>query len=222
MSKPDSKSGKQAPGNPPGDQTVPSEDAPKDPVEILDEESGRDQAESQATTDPLSQLRDERDKLQNQLQRTLADLQNFRKRRGQERADARRSGIEDFTLDLLPVLDNFHLATDFGAEAGQDADQSMQEGLLMVKSLFESVFERNNIVEIPAVGEPFDPSVHEAVGIDPDPSGPEGTVTRVLQKGYSIDGKVLRPSRVMVGGARNPEEVPVDESSPANTEREDA
>ena len=219
MSKPDSKSAEQPTGSPTGDQTPPREDESMDPIEILDAESGVGQSEAdpQVATDPLTTIRDERDRLQNQLQRTLADLQNFRKRRAQERAEARRSGIEEFTLDLLPVLDNFHLATEIGAEADEAGD-SMQEGLLMVKSLFDKVFERHNIVEIPAVGETFDPSVHEAVGIDPDPSGQAGTVTRVLQKGYSIDGRVVRPSKVMVGGAPNTEGGPADKGSQENSD----
>ena len=78
---------------------------------------------------------------------------------------------------------------------------SMREGLLMVRSLLGGVFERYGVVEIPAVDTPFDPAVHEAVGIDPDPDAEEGLVTKVVQRGYRIDDKVLRPSRVMVGGA---------------------
>ncbi len=149
----------------------------------------------------LERLADERDRLQDQLQRTLADLQNFRKRRAQEMADVRRTAIEAMSMELLPVLDNFHLATSFDADAGAEAMQSMQSGLQMIRGMLESVFQRHGVDEIPATGAKFDPNVHEAVGIDPDPEAEDGTVTQIIQRGYQIDGKVIRPSRVMVGGA---------------------
>jgi molecular chaperone GrpE len=165
------------------------------------ETAAEDSAPSEAELDPIARLQVERDQLHNQLQRTLADLQNFRKRRVQEMGDARRGATEALVGELLPVLDNFHLATDYDADSGGGAANSIREGLLMVRSLLEGVFERHGVVEIPAAGAPFDPAVHEAVGIDPDPDAEEGVVTKIVQRGYTIDGKVLRPTRVMVGGA---------------------
>jgi len=105
------------------------------------------------------------------------------------------------TMELLPVLDNFHLATTVGETTGEEAMQSMRDGLEMVRGMLESVFERHGVQEIPADGATFDPLVHEAVGIAPDPDAREGLVTQILQRGYSMDGKVIRPTRVMVGGA---------------------
>jgi molecular chaperone GrpE len=168
---------------------------------------GREGAEAAPGTgatpnDELAQIAQERDKLHAQLQRTLADLQNFRKRRAQEMAEARQSGIESVASELLPVLDSFHLATDYDPEAGENPTGSMREGLLMVKGILEGVFQRHGIEEIPAQGERFDPAVHEAVGIDPRPEAEEGRVTVVMQRGYRFDNqRVIRPTRVMVGGA---------------------
>lgn len=162
----------------------------------------------EAQKDPTAALREERDKLERQLQRTLADLQNFRRRRVQEMADARKTAIEGLAAEMLPVLDNFHLATEYGSDTGEAAMSSMREGLLMVRRMLEGVFERHGVTEIPAQGEPFDPKRHEAVGIDPDPDAEKGVITRVLQRGYQIDGKVIRPARVMVGGS---------ETAPAET-----
>jgi len=158
------------------------------------------QDDTEASKTPQQKLAEERDKLQSQLQRTLADLQNFRKRRAQEMTNVRRTAIEAMAADLLPVLDNFHLATTIGSSTGDEATRSMQEGLEMVRGMLESVFERYGVQEIPADGTRFDPLVHEAVGIDPDPEAEEGVVTQIIQRGYSIDGKVIRPTRVMVGG----------------------
>ncbi|MCB9869390.1 MAG: nucleotide exchange factor GrpE [Planctomycetes bacterium] len=154
----------------------------------------------EASTDDLATLTAERDQLAAQLQRTLADLQNFRKRRAQEMAEARKSAIETLTSEMLPVLDNFHLATEIGQQTGDAAVQSIRDGLLMVQGLLQGVFERHGVREISAEGELFDPTVHEAVGIDPDPQAPSGKVTAVLQKGYTLEGRVIRPTRVMVGG----------------------
>jgi molecular chaperone GrpE len=151
--------------------------------------------------DPLTRLTQERDQLERQLQRTLADLQNFRKRRVQEMADARRASIEALVGEMLPVLDNFHLALDYESPEDGTATQSMREGLIMVRSLLEGVFERHGVTEIQAAGATFDPAVHEAVGVDPDPDAAEGVITKIIQRGYNIDGRVLRPTRVMVGGA---------------------
>lgn len=163
-------------------------------------EDTADLDDSETSKTPQQKLAEERDKLQSQLQRTLADLQNFRKRRAQEMTDVRRAAIEAMTADLLPILDNFHLATTIGSSTGDEATRSIQEGLEMVRGMLESVFERYGVQEIPADGTRFDPLVHEAVGIDPDPEAEEGVVTQILQRGYSIDGKVIRPTRVMVGG----------------------
>ena len=152
-------------------------------------------------SDPMAKLQAERDQLHNQLQRTLADLQNFRKRRVQEMGDARRAATEALVAELLPVLDSFYLATDYEDASDDAAVHSMREGMLMVRTLLEGVFERHGVIEIEAAGTKFDPAVHEAVGIDPDPNAAEGVVSRVMQRGYTIEGKVLRPTRVMVGGA---------------------
>lgn len=185
------------------------EDSDQDPHLSADAEghaepTSAETADASGQKDPLDALREERDQLHNQLQRTLADLQNFRKRRVQEMADARRSATEALVGELLPVLDNFHLATDFDAsneDQGDSAMSSMREGLLMVRSLLEGVFERHGVVEIQAAGAKFDPSFHEAVGVDPNPEAAEGVVSQVMQRGYTLEGRILRPSRVMVGGA---------------------
>ena len=184
------------------------ESAAGDVEGTVEESSTSESTDSQAPEDSMSphdKLSEERDKLHAQLQRTLADLQNFRKRRAQEMTDVRRTAVEAMTTELLPVLDNFHLATTFGTSTGDEAMKSMQDGLEMVRGMLESVLQRNGVEEIPTDNAKFDPLIHEAVGIDPDPEAKEGVITQVLQRGYQIDGKVIRPTRVMVGGAASSE-----------------
>lgn len=147
---------------------------------------------------------DEKARLEAQLRRSMADLANLRKRMHREADEARRRAVEALTAELLPVLDNFHLA--LGVKDQQEAAQGtfdpevVVEGMRMVKSLLESVLERHGLQEIPAEGRPFDPNRHEAVGVDTESDADAGRVTQVMQRGYMLGDKVLRASRVMVRG----------------------
>ena len=185
-------------------EEAPEESTAEDAQGSVEESPNPESADPNTSEDsdsPHAKLSEERDKLHAQLQRTLADLQNFRKRRAQEMTEVRRTAVEAMTTELLPILDNFHLATTFGASTGDEAMKSMQDGLEMVRGMLESVLQRNGVEEIPADTARFDPLIHEAVGIDPDPEAEEGVITQILQRGYQIAGKVIRPTRVMVGGA---------------------
>ncbi len=148
-------------------------------------------------------------KAEDQLRRAMADLANFQRRRIKEIDETRQRTLEAVTGELLPVLDNFHLA--LGAtEQGERQDgfdvQTIVEGMRMVRSMLESVLERHGLSEIRTAGEKFDPALHEAVGVDQESDADPGTVTRVVQRGYRLGDKILRPSRVMV----RPDESPTD------------
>ncbi len=164
--------------------------------------------------DELSRVKQERDKHHDQLQRTLADLQNFRKRRGQEMAEIRMLAVEGLAAELLPVLDNFHLATraanDAASDAGSDAAnvdnnegagaKAVREGLAMVKAMLEGVLERHGLREIPAAGQAFDPTLHEAVGLCDTTHVQPGQVAKVILSGYFLGDRVLRHAKVLVAG----------------------
>lgn len=137
---------------------------------------------------------------ESQLKRAMADLQNIRKRHAKEMDEARKRALEGLATELLPVLDNFHLAL-----VARDQDQapeehrdSMVEGLTMVRSLLEGVLERHGLSEIPSLGEVFDPNLHEAVGVDEETTVESGRVSRVMQRGYTMSGRVIRPAKVFV------------------------
>jgi molecular chaperone GrpE len=139
-----------------------------------------------------------------QLRRSMADLANLRKRMHREVDEARRRALEGLTAELLPVLDNFHLALGVKDQqetgSGSFDPDAVVEGMRMVKSLLESVLERHGLSEIPADGCSFDPNLHEAVGVDTISDAAAGQVTQVVQRGYRIGDKVLRASRVLVRG----------------------
>ncbi len=160
--------------------------------------------------DELSRVKQERDKHHDQLQRTLADLQNFRKRRGQEMAEIRMLAVEGLAAELLPVLDNFHLATRAANDATSDAAnddnnerdgaRAVREGLAMVKAMLEGVLERHGLREIPAAGQAFDHTLHEAVGLCDSTDVQPGHVAKVVLTGYFLGDRVLRHAKVLVAG----------------------
>jgi molecular chaperone GrpE len=176
-----------------------------EPPDATDDEStkGEPTVEIPAHEREFARLRDERDNLEQQLQRTLADTANMRRRQKQEMDDSRRRVLEGMTQELLPVLDTFTMA--LAAADAENADpKTIVEGIKMVRTLLSGVLERHGLVEIPALGHAFDPLRHEAVGVEPDASVPEGQILRVLQTGYLLSERVVRHSRVIVAGPAHP------------------
>jgi molecular chaperone GrpE len=129
--------------------------------------------------------------------RTLADFENYRKRSDREKADFYKYAMQGVLKDLLPVLDNFDRALDH-AEEGDDFHKGV---LLIYKQLFE-VLKKHGLKTIDEAGVPFDPNFHEAVVREEDSTVPSHTVTAVLQKGYFLHDRLLRPAmvKVAVGG----------------------
>lgn len=129
--------------------------------------------------------------------RALADFENFRKRSEREKADFFRYATASVLRDVLPVLDNFDRALEH-AEEGDD----FHKGVLMIyKQLFDAL-QKNGLRPIDEAGVSFDPNIHEAVVREEDESVPNHTVLSILQKGYFLHDRLLRPAlvRVAVGG----------------------
>jgi molecular chaperone GrpE len=142
-------------------------------------------------------MRAENQQLKDRYLRTLADFENFRKRAEREKSDFRRYALADAMRALLPVLDNFDRALEH-AEGGDEFHKGV---LLIYKQLFDTL-ERNGLKTIDESGVRFDPNIHEGVIREDDPSVPNQTVTGVLQKGYFLHDRLLRPAmvKVAVGG----------------------
>jgi molecular chaperone GrpE len=130
--------------------------------------------------------------------RTLADFENFRKRMEREKADFFKYALGSTLKDLLPVLDNF----DRALEHAEEMDDFHKGVALIYKQLFD-VLQRHGVKPIDQNGVRFDPNIHEAVVREEDPSVPNHTVVAVLQKGYFLHDRLLRPAlvKVAVGGA---------------------
>lgn len=155
----------------------------------------------------IAQLEAEKADLKDKLLRTLAEMENLRRRTEREVADARAYAITAFARDILNVSDNIRRALE-----AIPADQRTSEGPLKAfadgidltdRELLKTLG-RHGVKEISPQGEKFDPNLHQAMFEIPDPSVPNGTVVQVVQTGFSIGDRVLRPALVGVskGGAR--------------------
>lgn len=135
--------------------------------------------------------------LRDRYMRTLADFENFRKRSEREKTDFFRYALAGTIKDLLPVLDNFDRALEHAA----DGDEFHKGVALIYKQLFD-MLQKHGLKPIEESGVRFDPNLHEAVVREEDPSVPSQTVVAILQKGYFLDDRLLRPAlvKVAVGG----------------------
>ena len=124
--------------------------------------------------------------------RLMADFQNYKKRVEKEKRDLYSYANEKIMGDLLTVMDNFERALE------HDADENFKEGIEMIFKQLQDVLEKSGLAEIPALGEEFDPNVHSAVMTEETEDYESGKVSGVMQKGYTLNGKVIRPSMVKV------------------------
>lgn len=127
--------------------------------------------------------------------RLAAELENVRRRSARELESARRFALERFAGELLPVADSLELAL----ASAEDAPESVREGLEMTLKQLRDVFARHQIEGVtPAVGEPFDPEQHEAMATQPSEETAPDHILHVVQKGYRLHERLLRPARVIV------------------------
>ena len=151
--------------------------------------------------DPVVRLEGEVAELKNQLLRALAETENLRRRAARERDDAVKFAAVPLIKDVLAVADNLHRAlVSVPAEAAEGSDQlkTLLDGVEMTEKELQSVFARHGIERIEPIGERLDPHFHEALFEIPDPSVPAGTVLRVLQAGYRLRERLIRPAQVGV------------------------
>lgn len=144
----------------------------------------------------IERLDGERKSLEDQLLRTMAEFQNFRRRKEQEADQLRTYATEKLVTSLLPVLDNFE-RTMAALESGAPIE-SVIEGVRLVDRQFRSVLESNNVKRIESHGQPFDPDFHEAIAAEESHELPENTVVGEVEPGYRLADKVIRPARVRV------------------------
>jgi len=159
---------------------------------------GSDPAEAPeaASEDPLTAAQRERDEYLALAQRAQADFENYRKRAAREAAAATQRAKSGLVGELLPVVDNLERALGSASEA----EEQLAGGVRLVHSELVAVLNRNGVEQYDPAGEKFDPAVHEALSTREHEDAEPGVVLDVVEKGYRLNGNVLRPARVVVSG----------------------
>ena len=140
--------------------------------------------------------------------RLAAELDNLRRRTQREIENERRAALERCVLEFLPVKDGLDLGL---AAAGGAADAAkLADGMQATQRLFASALERLGVEELDPTGQAFDPELHEAMMVQPSADHPDGTVLAVVQRGYRVAGRVIRPARVVVSSRPGADHVQVD------------
>ncbi len=177
-----------------------------------DEQGSEMAADTESTTDELSseelqaQLAEQRGQTTmylDHLQRLQAEFDNYRRRTSQEQLQATSRGKESLLLALLPILANFHLALQ---HADQDPD-AVRQGVQMIGQQLESFLTEQRVERIETIGQPFDPSKHEALSTAPaTEETPANYIVNEIKAGYLVDGRMLCPAQVVVARAVEPRE----------------
>ncbi|PJK28717.1 nucleotide exchange factor GrpE [Minwuia thermotolerans] len=154
--------------------------------------------------DELAVLTEENASLKDRLVRTLADLENTRKRAQRDREDAQKFAVQKFARDMCEVADNLQRAIDAAPEEGADENtMAVLEGVKITRAALQQIFERHGIRVIEARDQKFDPNLHEAMTEIDVPGAPPGICIEVIETGYTLNGRLLRPARVVVTKAQS-------------------
>ena len=135
----------------------------------------------------------ELDELDDRYKRVFAEFENYKKRTQKERDGLYNSVLGDIIVNMLPILDNLQMAVN-----AECKDEGYKQGVELVEKQFKEFLSKNNVEEIPAIGEMFDPSVHEAVGSAQDETKQSQEIVQEYRKGYKLGSKILRHSMVIV------------------------
>ncbi|MBP8616700.1 nucleotide exchange factor GrpE [Veillonella sp.] len=151
----------------------------------------------EAVVDAAQVLEELKNEFDNRYKRLQADFDNFRRRTNQEKEQLSGFVKGNVLADLLPVLDNFERAVQSPAEG--DA-KTFLDGFVMIHQNLMATLQKHGLAPIEAVGQPFDPNLHQAIMRVETDEYPEDTVVEVLQTGYTVDGRCIRPAMVKVSG----------------------
>jgi len=176
--------------------TAGEEQAPEPEETVADADSD---LPPEPAPEPMSEQADEAAELakaKDQLLRTVAEMENVRRRAQRDVENAHKFAVEKLLSDLLPVVDSLEKAE----EAAQSTDNaaSMAEGIGLSLKLFVGILEKAGVVMIDPFGEPFDPQLHEAMAMVPNPDTEPNTVMDVMQRGYTLNGRLVRAAKVIV------------------------
>ena len=158
------------------------------------QEAPKDSKELEEARKQLAETQEELNKQKDILLRTAAEYDNFRKRTAKEKSSIYADATAAAVLEFLPVADNLGRAL----EQKECSVEDLRKGVEMVQKQLSAALEKLGVEEMGAVGDPFDPSLHNAVAHVEDENAKENTIAQVFQKGYTIGGKVVRHAMVQV------------------------
>lgn len=161
-------------------------------IENIKEENNNSKKEKELN-EQISKLKDELADVKDRHTRLIAEFDNLKKRSAKEREGLYNSIIGDIVSGLLPVIDNLEKAVE-----AESKDEEYRKGIELVLKQFKDVLSANGVKEIEAVGQPFDPELHDAVSMIQDENLGEKIVAQEYRKGYTIGNKVIRHSMVIV------------------------
>ncbi len=181
-------------------EVVPEEKAVEG--ELLEVDAQEQPEEQQEIADPDS-LQSELEALKKQVEESLdkairaqAELDNVRKRSVRDVENAHKYALDKFANELLPVIDSMELG--MNAAESEEEQNSLKEGMDLTLKMFRDVLEKFGVEEVDPEGEKFDPEKHQAVSMQELEGAESGTVATVLQKGYALNGRLIRPAMVIV------------------------
>lgn len=167
--------------------------------------AGESDSASPALTEALDQALAEaaaaREQLRDQALRAQAEIENIRRRAQRDVENAHRFGIEKFCGELLPVIDSLEKAVEVARRAAGAEAGAIAEGVELSLRLFVGALAKVGVAQIDPLGAPFDPQQHEAMAMVPNPSAEPNSVMDVMQKGYLLNGRLVRAAKVVVSKA---------------------
>lgn len=171
--------------------------SPDDGVEIS---AGAAQPDVEELMQKLETLQGKADGYLNDLMRARAEAENVRKRSARDVENAHRYGQERFIVEMLPVKDSMDLGL-AAAESATDIE-SLREGMALTRKAFAQAMEKLGVTEVDPLGEKFNPELHQAISVQPADVEPN-TVVTVVQKGYCLHDRLIRPALVIVAGSKS-------------------
>ncbi|SET65030.1 molecular chaperone GrpE [Salinibacillus kushneri] len=178
------------------EEAQPEENNQEKEAEEKDSQAEETEDNQPQEKEELEALKKEKEDIYQKLIRVQADFDNYKRRAKKERENDLKYKSQDVVTDLLPILDNFERALQ--TDTNEEAMENFVEGMNMIYRQLLSAVEKAGVEEIKAEGQPFDPNLHQAVMQDSDEEKESNTVTEVLQKGYLLKDRVIRPAMVKV------------------------
>ena len=182
-------------------QTGPEDSGPEDSGPAGP--GGEDQAVTSDVEGPLAEALSQIETYKDQVLRAQAEAENTRRRASRDVENAHKYALENFAQELLPVLDSLEKAVELAtkAEAAEAGAEAIAEGVELSLKMFHTVLEKAGIAQVDPLGEPFDPQQHQAMAMVPSASAEPNSVIEVMQKGYTLNGRLVRAAMVVVSKA---------------------